>query len=88
MKIADFHFVSGEHLLKSFRSTATTQRCFCSACGSPIFSIKQEAPEYYRLRIGTLETPLQQGPSMHIFVADKAEWDHICDDVPQYAQRP
>ncbi len=88
VKIADFHFVSGEHLLKKFQSTPTTQRCFCSQCGSLILSIKQDTPEHYRLRIGTLDTVIPNRPSMHIFVADKAEWDQICDDVPQYPQRP
>ena len=88
VKMSDFHFISGQDLLKTFQSTETTQRCFCSVCGSPIYSIKQEAPDYYRLRIGTLETLLQQRASMHIFVADQAEWDHIYDDLPQYAQRP
>jgi hypothetical protein len=42
-------------------------------------SIKAETPEFYRLRIGTLDTPLQQKPTQHIFVASQAEWDNICD---------
>jgi len=25
---------------------------------------------------------------MHIFAASKAEWDDICDALPQYAERP
>lgn len=88
IKVTDFKIIQGEHLLKKFQSTATTQRCFCSECGSPIMSIKTDTPEYYRLRIGTLDTPLQQKPSMHIFVASKAEWDCIADDLPQYSERP
>lgn len=85
---ADFKIVKGENLLKKFASTATTQRCFCSECGSPIMSIKTETPDTYRLRIGTLDTPLEHKPSMHIFVAHKAEWDIICDDLLQYDERP
>lgn len=88
VKISEFELISGQNVLKIFQSTATTQRCFCGECGSPIYSIKQEAPDFYRLRIGTLDNALQQRPTMHIFVADKAEWDTICDDIPQYAQRP
>ena len=84
---ADFNIVQGEHLLKKFQSTETTARCFCTDCGSPIISIKAETPDVYRLRIGTLDTPLQQKPTQHIFVASKAEWDSICDDVAQYAER-
>lgn len=84
----DFKIVQGEHLLKKFQSTATTQRCFCTDCGSPIISIKAETPDVYRLRIGTLDTALTQTPTQHIFVASKAEWDTICDTLPQYAERP
>ncbi|MCJ8162610.1 GFA family protein [Acinetobacter zhairhuonensis] len=88
IKKSDFQVVQGEQFLKSYQSTATTQRCFCSECGSPIMSIKADTPEYYRLRIGTLDTPLAQKPMMHIFVDSKAEWDVICDQLPQYPERP
>ena len=85
---ADFKIVQGEHLLKKFASTPTTARCFCGECASPIISIKTETPETYRLRIGTLDTPLEHKPTMHIFTAYKAEWDTICDGLPQYGERP
>lgn len=68
IKKADFKIVQGEHLLKKFQSSATTQRCFCADCGSPIISIKTETPDLYRLRIGTLDTPLQQKPTQHILL--------------------
>ncbi len=85
---ADFKIVQGEHLLKKFASTPTTVRCFCGECASPIISIKTETPETYRLRIGTLDTSLEHKPTMHIFTAYKAEWDTICDGLPQYGERP
>jgi hypothetical protein len=88
IKKADFKIVQGEHLLKKFQSSATTQRCFCADCGSPIISIKTETPDLYRLRIGTLDTPLQQKPTQHIFAASKAEWDTICDGFVQHDGRP
>lgn len=85
---ADFKIIQGEHLLKKYQSSATTERCFCAECASPIISIKAETPDSYRLRIGTLDTPLVQKPTQHIFTAYKAEWDTICDGLPQYAERP
>lgn len=85
---ADFKILNGENLFKKYHSTATTQRCFCSECGSPIISIKAETPDTYRLRIGTLDTPLGQKPTHHIFTAYTAEWDTICDALPQYDERP
>lgn len=88
IKKEDFKIVQGEQLLKQFQSTPTTVRCFCSECASPIISIKTETPDTYRLRIGTLDTPLEHKPTMHIFTASKAEWDTICDGLPEFAERP
>ncbi len=85
---ADFKLVKGEHLFKKFASTPTTERCFCSECGSPIISIKAETPDTYRLRLGTLDTPIEHKPTMHIFTAYKAEWETIGDGLPQYDERP
>lgn len=86
VRIKDFKFIQGEHLLKNFQSSESTERCFCGECGSPIFSTKAATPEFYRLRIGTLDTPISLKPSKHIFVLDKAEWDVICDGLPQHDQ--
>ena len=85
---ADFRWLSGEAYLARYSSSAGVERCFCRNCGSPIISIKVENPETYRLRIGTLDTPLEQSPTCHVFAASKAEWDQIYDDLPQYATRP
>ena len=83
----DFKIVQGEHLVKKFAVTGV-YRWFCGECGSPLISSRDAQPELYRLRIGTLDTPLQQKPSMHIFAASKAERDCITDDLPQYIERP
>lgn len=88
VKVTDFLFTQGEQYLEKYQSSPTTQRCFCRRCGSPIISIKADNPEFYRFRIGTLDTALDQVPSQHIFVAHKAEWECIADDLPQYAERP
>lgn len=88
VKKTDFHFLSGEDQLKKYQSSATTERCFCAVCGSPIIATKAEAPDIYRLRIGSLDTAISQSAIQHVFVADKAEWDHITDDLAQYAQFP
>lgn len=88
VKVSDFKFTQGELLLKKYQSSSGAERCFCRDCGSPLLSIKHDAPEFYRLRVGSLDTPITEKPSMHIFVKDKAEWDSINDDLPQYSSRP
>jgi hypothetical protein len=83
-----FHIVKGETTLRSFRNAAGVERLFCSNCGSPIFGKRDSMPETVRVRIGTLDTPVDARVSAHIFVGSKAEWDEIHDDVPQYEERP
>ena len=69
-----------------------TMMCHCSKCrkanGSPLVSRRPSQPDLLRLRIGTLDTPVQLKPVAHIFVGSKAPWDEIHDDIPQYAERP
>ncbi|MGV0886725.1 GFA family protein [Acinetobacter venetianus] len=84
---AAFKITQGENLVKKF-ATSGVYRWFCGECGSPLISSRDAQPELYRLRIGTLDTPLQQKPQMHIFVGSKAEWDCITDDLPQFEERP
>jgi len=82
-----FKIIQGENLVKKF-AAAGVYRWFCAECGSPLVSSRDTQPELYRLRIGTLDTPLNQKPTKHIFTASKAEWECIADDLPQYAERP
>jgi hypothetical protein len=83
----DFSIVHGEEALGSFRSSPTLQRWFCKQCGSPIASVRDNVAQV-RVRMGTLDTSLSQGPGAHIFVASKADWFEIHDDLPQHADRP
>ncbi len=83
---ADFRVVKGE--LRDYRNAAGVSRLFCGNCGSPIAGRRESAPETVRVRIGTLDTPVEGKVSAHIFVGSKAEWHEICDDAPQYEERP
>ena len=85
---ADFRLLQGQQLLKSFTTTTGVSRNFCSECGSPIYSVKADLPDVYRLRIGSLDTPIEQKPTCHFYVGSKAEWEDIHDTVAQYHERP
>jgi hypothetical protein len=84
------HFVitQGQQHLKNYRTEAGVNRAFCSLCGSPIIAYRDNDPAVVRVRIGSLDTPLEEKVSAHIFVASKAEWHDIHDDALQYAERP
>lgn len=87
VKMSEFRLTSGQQALGEFRSSPGVYRVFCTRCGSPLFSKRDAMPDTYRVRIGTVDTPIHAKPSMHIFAGSKAEWFDICDDAPQYAER-
>ena len=73
----DFVVTQGEDSLKATTSDTGISRVFCANCGSSIL-----------VRLGTLDTPAEHGPQMHIYAASNANWYSICDDLPQHAERP
>jgi hypothetical protein len=87
IRAEDFTIIAGRNRLAAYESSPGKLRHFCRDCGSPIISTRTTVPGVVRVRIGTLDTPIDAGPQAHIFVASKAEWDAICDDLPQYAGR-
>lgn len=84
VKQVDFKFASGEDSLSSYQSSHGKHRCFCKICGSPIISKRDNAPEKLRVRLGSLDTDITENAVGHIFVQDKANWDEINDNLPQY----
>lgn len=83
VKAAEFFITRGTELLSAFESSPGKERVFCRRCGTPLFSRRAIDPETVRIRLGMLDTPVGQ-PDAHIFVADKADWDELHDDLPQY----
>lgn len=81
-----FKITAGAELLKEFRAVPHKARVFCSCCGSPIYSARDDLPEVKRLRLGTVETPLSCQNVYHIFTESKASWHEIADGHPQYAE--
>lgn len=88
VKTEDFKFIRGREFVGEFESSPGVFRSFCRQCASPLYSRRVAQPEILRLRIGTLDTPVQVKPAAHIFVGSKAVWDEIHDDIPQYEERP
>jgi hypothetical protein len=81
---AAFHLRSGGELIRSYESSPGKQRCFCSRCGSPIYSHRHSNPDTLRIRAGLLDGPLATQMSAHFHVATKPNWWTIGDGLPQY----
>ena len=67
-----------------FESSPQKFRHFCSTCGSPIYSHGEKTKHVVAVRCGTLKQDPGMRPSYHAFVASKAAWVDICDDMPQF----
>jgi hypothetical protein len=81
---AEFEFVSGEKSLSVFSFKPGRNRHFCSKCGSPVYSANQQDPTRFRIRLGLLDSDIEERPISHNFVSSKANWEDIDADLPRY----
>jgi hypothetical protein len=82
----DFRWASGEKLVKVYEPSPHGGWCFCSECGSSLagtFNGKVTS-----ITLGTVEGDPGINPGSHIFVGSKAHWYELCDDLPQFDERP
>lgn len=80
----DFSILFGTEELTGYESTPGQTKYFCRVCGSPIMSRNSARPDQVRVRLGTIESEIQERPEAHIFVTSKANWEEITGDLPQY----
>ncbi len=81
---AQFHWLAGQDQIAHYRSSpGYTPRSFCSRCGSVVPSGGPESNEM-DLPAGCFDDDPITRPSRHIFVASKAPWHPIEDDLPRY----
>jgi hypothetical protein len=84
---SDFRWVKGEELIARYRSSPGLQRGFCRTCGSNL-PLPDPAEQTFFLPAGTLDDDPRARPAAHIFVASKAPWVEINDDLPQFDEYP
>ncbi len=71
-----------------YGSSEPVQRGFCGKCGSSLFFRHAAAEDFDFIAVGTLEDDPGARPEAHIFVASKAPWYTIEDDLPQHEAYP
>lgn len=82
-----FKIIDGESDITYFHKTEETDLAFCSACGSSLFS-RKNIGHRHNVRLGILNDVPSKTPAFHIFTGSKAEWNNICDDLPQFEEGP
>jgi hypothetical protein len=80
-----FQLDSGAELITEYESSPGKKRAFCSRCGSPIYSRRDDLPQVLRIRVGLINEPLPVRPEAHFHVAGKANWWAIGDQLPQHS---
>ena len=75
-----FRITSGEELVRCWEPTDGFPKCFCSVCGSAVWSCDPETGEVASVRLGTLDPGHDIRPAFHTFVAYAAAWEPLPDD--------
>ena len=88
VKAEHFHWVAGEALVTYFESSPGNHRGFCGVCGTPQPSRFDHDASVFGLPLGALDDYPGIKPKRHVFVADKAPWFDITDDLPQFPAFP
>ncbi|MGI9554112.1 MAG: GFA family protein [Thermodesulfobacteriota bacterium] len=83
---SQFKIISGNEFICEYESSPGKFRAFCSNCGTPIYSRRESIPDQLRIRLGTVDTEVDERPSFHIFVSSKAGWYSILDELPQFPE--
>jgi hypothetical protein len=80
---SNFEITKGQDLVSRYESELAP-RHFCSNCGSSLYD---DLGEKYFVAAGLMRE-LDLHPSFHMMVANKAPWETIGDDAPQFPDAP
>ena len=81
-------YVQKIHQYLWIRYVDNIAKTFCSRCGSSLISLILDNPDVIGVPLGGLEQDPGNRVQAHIFVASKAPWHEITDDIPQYDKWP
>jgi hypothetical protein len=87
LRRTNFALRKGNDCLLIYGDEETAHDVHCRLCGSLLFSVVRGGA-YVHVPMGTLVDDPGITPSMHIFVASKAPWYEITDNLPQHANLP
>ncbi len=85
---ADITFDAGLDRVREYESSPGKFRAFCSACGSPVYSRTAADAGRLRVRLGLLDGDPGRRGLAHCWVASKAPWFEITDQLPQFDAAP
>lgn len=82
-----FRILAGEDLVREWAPPDGWPKCFCSVCGSALWSHDREST-VYGVRLGVFDTDPGVRPQHRQFVAYAAPWEPIPDDgLPRFPEQ-
>jgi hypothetical protein len=80
---------SGAELVREWAPADGWPKCFCSVCGSALWSRSPTDADLFSVRLGTFDEDPGIRPQYRQFVAYAVPWEPIPDDgLPRYEERP
>jgi hypothetical protein len=80
--------LAGEHLVRCYQPENGFAKCFCSHCGSALWSQSPTDPDNRMVRLGTIDGDPGIAPDARQFVAYAAVWEPLPDDgLVHYPER-
>ncbi len=88
---ARFTLTQGEAALTRYESSPGAFRCFCSRCGSVMFTYYEarhadfgDAAGSVYVPVAILEGPLDRHPSGHVSIEEAVPWFSFHDELPRF----
>jgi hypothetical protein len=82
-----FRVVTGADLVREYQPEDGAAKCFCSVCGSALYSINARTG-VVGVRLGTVDGDPGIRPSLHQFVDYACVWEELPDDgLPRFSER-
>jgi hypothetical protein len=81
---SQFRYLQGESHLACYTVSEYSGKKFCPTCGTAVSYTDNRYQDIIGIPAGVVQDQLEQVPSAHYFVSDKASWIQLCDRLPQF----
>lgn len=75
--------LTANHTLRWYRSSADSERGFCSCCGSTLFFRSERWPGQMHIVRTNLDSSIDTAPSVHVHCESQADWFQFDDSLPR-----
>jgi hypothetical protein len=75
---------AGREFLSEYQSSPGEKRVFCARCGSPLYSRQRAKPEWLRVRVGTINEPLNVRPAANYYVGSRCNGWEPREGLPSF----